>query len=91
MPRRGSCTAGPAGFDVNAFVVLVAPKGATAAVRSKVNADMAKVLADPEVKVRLDTFVFEPISWSADEIAPNTAAKAKVCVEIVKKANISLD
>jgi tripartite-type tricarboxylate transporter receptor subunit TctC len=82
---------GPADFDVNAFVVLVAPKGLPVAVRNKVNADMAKVLADPEVKARFDTFAFEPISWSPDEITRATEVKSKVYEQLVKKANISLE
>ena len=82
---------GPADFDVNAFVVLVAPKGLPVAVRNKVNTDMAKVLADPEVKARFDTFAFEPISGSADEITRAAEVKSKVYEQLVKKANISLE
>lgn len=82
---------GPADFDVNAFVVLVAPKGLPVAVRNKVNTDMAKVLADPEVKARFDTFAFEPISGSADEITRAAEIKSKVYEQLVKKANISLE
>jgi tripartite-type tricarboxylate transporter receptor subunit TctC len=82
---------GPKDFDVNAFVVLVAPKGVPAAVSAKVQADVAKVLADPEVRSRFDTFAFEPITWSAAEIARNTEAKYKVYEQLVKKASISLE
>ena len=78
-------------FDVNAFVVLVAPKGLPAAVRAKVNADVARVLTDPEIRSRFDTFAFEPINWSPEEIARNAEAKSKVYEELVKKANISLE
>lgn len=82
---------GPADFDVNAFVVLVAPKGIAAPVRDKINADMAKVLADAEVKARFDTFAFEPITWSPAEISKGAEAKSKVYEQLVKKANISLE
>lgn len=82
---------GPKDFDVNAFVVLVAPKGLPAAVRNKINADVAKVLTDPEIKSRFDTFAFEPISWSPEEISRNAEAKSKVYEVLVKKANINLD
>lgn len=82
---------GPRDFDVNAFVVLVAPKGLSAEVAAKINADMARVLADPELRTRFDTFAFEPISWSAQEIARNADAKSKVYEQLVKKANISLE
>jgi tripartite-type tricarboxylate transporter receptor subunit TctC len=82
---------GPADFDVNAFVVLVAPKGIPAPVRDKINADMAKVLTDAEIKSRFDTFAFEPISWSPAEISKGAEAKSKVYEQLVKKANISLE
>ncbi len=82
---------GPKDFDVNAFVVLVAPKGMAPALRAKINADVAKVLTDPEIKSRFDTFAFEPISWSPEEIARNAEAKSKVYEQLVKKANISLE
>ena len=82
---------GPKDFDVNAFVVLVAPKGLAPALRAKINADVAKVLTDPEIKSRFDTFAFEPISWSPEEIVRNAEAKGKVYEQLVKKANISLD
>ncbi|MEQ1684838.1 MAG: tripartite tricarboxylate transporter substrate binding protein [Burkholderiaceae bacterium] len=82
---------GPKDFDVNAFVVLVSPKGLAPAVRAKINADVAKVLTDAEVKARFDTFAFEPIAWSPDEIGRNAEAKSKVYEQLVKKANISLE
>jgi tripartite-type tricarboxylate transporter receptor subunit TctC len=82
---------GPADFDVNAFVVLVAPKGIAPAVRDKINADMAKVLTDAEIKSRFDTFAFEPISWSPAEISSGAEAKSKVYEQLVKRANISLE
>jgi tripartite-type tricarboxylate transporter receptor subunit TctC len=82
---------GPKDMDVNAFVVLVAPKGLPAAVRDKVHADMVKVVADTEVKARFDTFAFEPIAWTPAEIAAGAEAKSKVYEQLVKKANISLE
>jgi tripartite-type tricarboxylate transporter receptor subunit TctC len=81
----------PAGFDVNAFVVLVAPKGLPVALRNKINADVAKVIADPEIKARFDTFAFEPITWTPEDITRGVEAKSKVYDILVKKANISLD
>jgi tripartite-type tricarboxylate transporter receptor subunit TctC len=82
---------GPADFDVNAFVVLVSPKGINPALRAKINADVAKVLTDAEIKTRFDTFAFEPISWSTEDITRNAEAKSKVYEQLVKKANISLE
>jgi tripartite-type tricarboxylate transporter receptor subunit TctC len=82
---------GPASLEVNSFVSLVAPKGVPAAVKTKINADMAKVIADPEIRARFDTFAFEPLAWSPEEITRNAEAKSKVYGELVKRGNISLD
>ena len=82
---------GPKDLDVNAFVVLVSPKGLAPALRTKINADVAKVLTDAELKARFDSFAFEPIAWSPEEIGRNAEAKSKVYEQLVKKANISLE
>ena len=90
VPTAGEA-GGPKDFDVNAFVVLVSPKGMAPALKAKINADVAKVLTDPEIKSRFDTFAFEPISWSPEEMTRAAEAKSKVYEQLVKKANISLD
>ena len=82
---------GPAGFEVSSFVVLVAPKGIDAGLRAKINADVAKAVAEPDIRARFDTFAFETIAWSPDEIRRNAEAKSKVYAELVKRKNISLD
>ncbi len=82
---------GPAGFEVNSFVSLVAPKGIANDVKAKINADVLKVLADPEVKARYNTFAFETITWSPDDIRKNADAKHKIYEQLVKRKNISLD
>ena len=82
---------GPADFNVDSFVVLVAPKGIAPAVRTKIGEAMAKVLAESDVRQRFDTFAFEPISWAPEEITRRAEAKSKVYVELVKRANISLE
>jgi tripartite-type tricarboxylate transporter receptor subunit TctC len=82
---------GLAGFDVNSFVVLLSPKGLASDVAAKINADVLKVLADPEVKSRFNTFAFESLTWSPDEIRKNADAKSKIYGQLVKRKNISLD
>jgi len=82
---------GPQGVDVNSFVVLVAPKGTPAALRQKINGDVAKAIAEADVRERFNTFAFEPLAWSPDEIARNAEAKARTYEELIKRANITLD
>ena len=82
---------GPPSLEVNSFVSLLAPKGVPAAVKAKINADVAKVIADPEIRARFDTFAFEPLAWSPEEIERNAEAKSKVYGELVRIGNISLE
>lgn len=82
---------GPAGLEVNSFVVLVAPRGLPAAVRDKVQADALKAVNEPDIRARFDTFAFEILPWSPAEIEKQAAAKAKVYAELVKRKAISLE
>ncbi len=82
---------GPPGLAVDSFVSLLAPKGVPAAIQAKINADVAQVIADPEIRARFDTFAFEPLAWSPEEIVRNAEAKSKVYGELVKRGNISLE
>jgi tripartite-type tricarboxylate transporter receptor subunit TctC len=82
---------GPAGFEVTSFVALVSPKGLSKDLQTKISADVAKVLADPEVRAKFDTFAFEPISWSPEEIRSATDVKYKIYDQLAKRKNISLD
>jgi tripartite-type tricarboxylate transporter receptor subunit TctC len=90
IPTIGE-SGGPVGFEVNSFVVLVAPKGIAKDIQTKINADVQKVLTDPEVKARFNTFAFETITWSPEEIRKNAEAKSVTYLELTKRKNISLD
>jgi tripartite-type tricarboxylate transporter receptor subunit TctC len=82
---------GPAALEVNSFVSLLAPKGTPAAVEARINADVAKAIADPEVRARFDTFAFEPLNWSPQEITRQAGIKSKTYGELVRAGNITLD
>jgi len=82
---------GPAGFEVNSFVSLLAPKGLAADVKAKIHADVLKVLADPDVVARYNTFAFETLNWSPEEIRKNAEAKSRIYEELVQRKSISLD
>jgi tripartite-type tricarboxylate transporter receptor subunit TctC len=82
---------GPAALEVNSFVTLLAPKGLPADVKTKIHADVLKVLADPEVKAKFDVFAFEPLTWTPEQILANAQAKGKIYEELVKRKSISLE
>ena len=82
---------GPQGLDVNSFVVLVAPKGLPADITARINADVQKVLADPEIKTRFNTFAFEVLNWSPEEIRKQADIKGRTYGKLVARKNISLE
>jgi tripartite-type tricarboxylate transporter receptor subunit TctC len=82
---------GPQGLDVNSFVVLVAPKGLPVDVTNRINADVQKVLTDPEIKTRFNTFAFEVLNWSPEEIRKQADIKSRTYGKLVARKNISLE
>lgn len=82
---------GPKSLDVNSFVVLVSPKGLPSEISARINADVQKVLADPEVKARYNTFAFEALNWSPEEIRKHAEIKNKTYGKLVARKNISLE
>jgi len=82
---------GPQGFFVNSFVSLLAPKGIAPDLKAKINADVIKVLSDPEVKTRFDTFAFEGLTWTPEDIRKNAEIKEKTYQKLIERKNISLD
>jgi tripartite-type tricarboxylate transporter receptor subunit TctC len=82
---------GPPGLDVNSFVVLVAPKGLPPAIRQKINTDVARAIADPEIRARFETLAFEPLAWSDQEVTRQAEAKAAIYEPLIRRAHISLD
>ena len=82
---------GPASLEVNSFVSLLTPKGVPAAVRAKINADVAKVIADPEIRARFDTFAFEPLAWSPRRSRARPRSSPRSTATWCKRGNISLE
>ncbi|KQV94739.1 tripartite tricarboxylate transporter substrate binding protein [Rhizobacter sp. Root1221] len=82
---------GPTGLEVNSFVVLVAPRGLPPAVRDRINADVRGVIAETDIQARFDTFAFETLGWSPQEIERQAGIKAKTYGELVARKHISLE
>ncbi len=82
---------GPTNFELNSIAVIAAPKGMPAALVEKINKDLAKAIADPEVRARLDTYAFEPLFWSNTELRGQLAERSKTYETLIERANVSLD
>lgn len=82
---------GPANFELQTWVGLFAPRGVSKAIINKINADVAKVLQDPEIRERLGSNGFEPQIQTPDEMGKLIAADSGVYRPLIRDLNISLD
>ena len=82
---------GPPSLEVNGFVVLVGPKGLPAPIAERIHADIAKAIAEPDIRARFDTFAFETLDWSPQEIRRQVELRSVLYEGLVRRGNISLD
>jgi tripartite-type tricarboxylate transporter receptor subunit TctC len=82
---------GPVNFEVKTWVGLLAPRGTPNRIIDRINADVAKALAEPDVRERLAGVGFEPFSSTPATMANAIAADSRKFAEIVKRAQIALD
>ncbi len=82
---------GYAGYDLSAWVALVAPRGTPPAVVDVLNAAINAALAQPEINARLIEIGSEPAPGSAAELGAFMAKDAKIWAEVVKTASIKVE
>jgi len=76
------------GFDYNLWVGLWAPAGTPQEVVDKVNADVAKVLAMPDVRERLAALGAEPMVMTSVEFRKFMREEIDDSAKVVKAAGI---
>jgi tripartite-type tricarboxylate transporter receptor subunit TctC len=79
------------GFDCSTWYGLLAPAGTPAAIVTKINADMNKVLAQPEVIQRFLDQGVEVASGTPQELQQVMAAELKRWSTVIKDAGITVD
>jgi len=82
---------GMAGFDFSSWYGLWGPKGLPADIAAKLQAEVAKALALPDIKERLATLGFEPIGSTAAEFAKYIDAESARYSQIIKDAKIKAE
>jgi tripartite-type tricarboxylate transporter receptor subunit TctC len=76
------------GFDYNLWVGLWAPAGTPQDIVDKINADVAKVLATPDVRERLAALGAEPMVMTPAEFRKFMRDEMDDSAKVVKAANI---
>ena len=82
---------GYAGFDVQSWFGLAAPAGTPRAVVEQVNTALNKVLAQPEVRTRLQELAATPDGGTPDKMRQFAAAEIKRWREVVKESGASAE
>jgi len=82
---------GMTGFDFSSWYGLWGPKGLPDDIAAKLQAEVAKAVARPEVKERLETLGFEPIGSTAAEFAKYIDAESAKYGQIIRDAKIKAE
>jgi tripartite-type tricarboxylate transporter receptor subunit TctC len=82
---------GPKDFQIDSWIGIVAPRGTPAEVVRKINADVNRSMADPEVLERMKLFGFEPAPMSPEEMATVIRADTLKNAETVRRTGATAD
>ena len=82
---------GLAGFEFNSWFALLAPAGTPREIIAKLNSEVVKALADPEVRERLNQQGVTPRGTSAEELGTLTKAQFEKYARLIKEAGIKAD
>jgi tripartite-type tricarboxylate transporter receptor subunit TctC len=82
---------GVKGFEFVSWYGLWGPKNLPADVAATLQADVARVLALPDVRERLNTLGFEPIGWNGERFAAYIRAEMAKYEKIIRDAGIKVE
>ena len=82
---------GPATMTVGAWLAILAPRGTPPDVVRKINADVNKVLADPEILQQMRTLGFDPAPETPEQLAAEIRADAVKYGELVRRTGATAD
>ena len=82
---------GPAGLEVDSWLALLAPRGTPPEVVRRVNADVNKVLADPDMLAKMELLGFEPIPMTPAQLAELIRVDTAKYADLVRRTGASAD
>jgi tripartite-type tricarboxylate transporter receptor subunit TctC len=83
--------AGVPGFEITAWFGFMAPRGTPQAVIAKIHADVARIVASPEVHERILAQASEPVGNSPEEYAAFIDAEIAKWRAVIKQANVKAE
>lgn len=82
---------GSAGFEVSGWTAIAAPRGLPKAVTDKIQRDIEKALAEPDVREKFISFGYEPFTPTREQFGQYIQSESARFAGIIKKAGASLD
>lgn len=82
---------GPKDFEVSGWTAIAAPKGLPKVVADKINADIAKALAEPDVREKFVSFGYESFTPTRDQFNAYIQAESTKLAAVIVKAKAALD
>ena len=83
--------AGGPNIELKSWVALYAPRGTPKPIIDRVNADIQKALAEPDVQERLMSVGFSPWPGPAADVAKALQEDTQLYGEVARRTNISLE
>jgi tripartite-type tricarboxylate transporter receptor subunit TctC len=83
--------AGVTNFDMDSWAGLFAPAGTPPEVVARLNAELRRILDDPEAKARIATLGFEAFSSTPDELGEFVKAQLAKWTKMIKEAGIEAE
>jgi tripartite-type tricarboxylate transporter receptor subunit TctC len=82
---------GPAGYAVDSWLAVLAPRGTPRELVRRINADLNKLLADPDVLDRLKILGFEPSPGTPEQLAEEIRRDTKTYGDLVRLTGAKAD
>ena len=82
---------GPAGFEVTGWTVIAAPRGLPRNITEKIQRDVEKALAEPDVREKMASFLYEPFTLSRDQLNRYIDAESRRFAAVIRNGQISVD
>jgi tripartite-type tricarboxylate transporter receptor subunit TctC len=82
---------GPAGMVVGAWLAVLEPRGTPPEVVRKINADVNRVLADPDILQQMRVLGFDPAPENPEQLADEIRGDAKKYGDLVRRTGATAD
>jgi tripartite-type tricarboxylate transporter receptor subunit TctC len=82
---------GPAGFAIDSWLALLAPRGTPPEIVRRINAEVNKQLADPEVLERMQFMGFEPAPSTPEQLGELIRSDIRRYAELVRRTGATAE